>query len=140
MGFIKPYPPFACPSGDGRNFVLVDNLYYIAEDGTKYRGMVGATTDGASTPQIVWSKFPPFGQYWLAAIFHDFLYRAAVEIWSESEQRWVRTQVQKDVADRLLLEAMNGLGVDHNTQWTIYNAVKDFGDSSFSDDLAKPIT
>lgn len=33
----------------------------------------GFITDGATTPRIVWSLFPPTGRYFLAAVLHDYL-------------------------------------------------------------------
>ena len=33
----------------------------------------GFVSDGASVPQIFWSRYPPFGQYLEAAIVHDRL-------------------------------------------------------------------
>lgn len=138
MSFILPYPAFTCPTGDGRNFVLQDYLYFIDKNGNQYRGIKGGITDGASTPREIWITYPPFGLYWIAAVFHDLMYRAEVEMLVNVT--WIRVQLPKDICDSLLLEAMTSLGVDEITKSIIYNAVKDFGNNSFSDDLAKPIT
>jgi hypothetical protein len=137
FGFQKPYPLFACPSGDGHNWVLANELIYIAKDGTQYKGIVGGTTDGASTPQAIWNIYPPFGKYWLAAILHDLAYRSM--LCKLINDNWVRVQISFDEANSLLLEAMESLSVDEFTKNIIYEAVKKVGQDAFSDDLAQPI-
>ena len=34
----------------------------------------GFDTDGSSSPRFLWSFFPPFGDFFLAALIHDYLY------------------------------------------------------------------
>jgi hypothetical protein len=136
-GFLQPYPLFSCPSGDGRNFVLSDYLYYTTSCGTEYRGIVGATTDGASTPREIWNVYPPFGKYWLAAILHDFAYRGMLEEKMDSGL-WVRVQLPFNECNDLLMDAMKQLGIDILTRNIIYNAVKVAGQDAFLNDLAQP--
>ena len=33
----------------------------------------GFVSDGASTPRLLWSIFPPVGRYFAAAVVHDYL-------------------------------------------------------------------
>lgn len=77
-GFLQPYPDLRCPSGDGRNFVLLGPLDYIAQDGTHYRALKGSQTDGPSIPQRLWSVIPPTGEVWLPGILHDAAYRGTL--------------------------------------------------------------
>lgn len=135
--FLKPYPTFSCPTGDGRNFFLQGNLYYIAKDGTNYRGIIGSPTDGASTPKAIWNFYPPFGDYWLAAILHDCCFRSNLE--QNVGGAWIRVQLGEQKNDDLFNEAMESLGVSKFDRLTIYNAVKQFGNAAFVEDLAKPI-
>lgn len=54
-------------------------------------------SDGASVPQVFWNIFPPFGDYLLAAIIHDYFCDLGHE--DKSPINWL-------VAARLFLEAM----------------------------------
>lgn len=137
MPFTKS--TLAVSTSDGHNFALdIEHLQYTANDGTVYRSVMGATTDGASVPRELWNIYPPFGLYWLAAVLHDCAYRAMLEKLLPNGT-WLRVQLAKADCDNLLLEAMTGLGVDASTRGIIYHAVSAMGDSSFVDDLAKPI-
>lgn len=42
-------------------------------------------TDGASVPRAFWSIFDPFGEYFGAAVIHDFLYSPANLEYSRAE-------------------------------------------------------
>lgn len=137
MPFLKQSLDLQCPSGDGHNFVLLEPLTFITRDGTYYRGITGATTDGASTPAILWSKYPPFGLWWLPAVLHDCAYRCMLE--KLVGTKWIRVQLTKAEADSLLLEAMEDQQVGEFDREAIYNAVKDFGGLSFLADMAEPI-
>lgn len=136
-GFLQPYPKFECPTGDGWNFKLCDFLYYNDSNGNQYRGIVGGASDGASTPRSVWSLYPPFGKYWLAAYLHDLAYRCMIEKLINGV--WRRVQLEKDECDALLLDAMVSLGVDEKDRTIIYEAVKKFAAEAFLEDLAQPI-
>lgn len=107
-------------SRDGHNFKLIEEFSFTCKDGTVIIVPVGAESDGASTPRIVWDIIPPFGLYWMAAFLHDYLYRY--------------TKYTKEFCDGVLLEAMECLGVDEETREIIYDAVKDFGHEAFNND------
>jgi len=74
--------PLRVSSLDGRNFVLLADVFYVAGDGTRYCLPAGATSDGASTPPEVWPLVPPFGKYWPAAYLHDAAYRNTLLMWN----------------------------------------------------------
>ena len=109
-------------SADGRNFVLVEPLVYVTAAGEIITAPPGTTTDGASTPRILWRVIPPFGPYWPAAVLHDYLYRSS--------------QKPKAECDSILLEAMLWLGVEQVEADAIYEGVKLGGQSSFDSDRA----
>jgi hypothetical protein len=125
-------------TSDGRNFTLLTPLVFQCADGRMFRAMIGATTDGASTPQVGWNLIPPFGAYWRAAVLHDAAYRCALEQ-QQVNATWVRVMLPKDQADALLLEAMESCGVDFATRETIYEAVTKLGDNAWLGDAAQPI-
>lgn len=77
----------------------------------------GFVTDFASIPREFWSLLRPDGDYSYAAVFHDFLY-------------WNQT-TSKEYADSVLKFAMEDFKIDSKTIWTIYTAVKLFGQSAW---------
>lgn len=107
-------------SRDGHHFIVVEPFSYTTRAGQMIIIPAGTQTDGASTPHALWPTLPPFGKYWKAAILHDHLYR--------NEQR------PREECDRLLLEAMESLGVDQVTGRIIYGGVVAGGQSSFDED------
>lgn len=74
-------------------------------------------TDFASIPRGLWNVLPPAGAYGKAAVIHDWLY----------QMRVVRPSgrlVDRAEADRVLLEAMEVLGVRRFTRHVIYAGVR----------------
>ena len=127
-------------SADGHNWVATQYFYWWWK-GKLYRCVIGATTDGASTPSIIWNVLPPFGWYWLAAICHDFGYRGQVEV-QNPDGSWTRIQMSFGDCNTMILDLMTVLQSrpEHEGEkYTIYQAVRLAGQDSFSDDLAKPI-
>jgi hypothetical protein len=73
----------------------------------------GFKTDGASVPRLLWWLFPPFGgDYDQAAVLHDFLYRTAF------------LNLERVVADAILLEAMVVLRTGALARWSIFVGVR----------------
>ena len=131
--------PFQVSTFDGRNFIALQPIDYIALDGTQYRIPIGATSDGASTPPILWEKFnrdwiPPFGSYWPAAYLHDAAYRNSLLFWNGAS--FVTAALPKDKCDSLLLESMDSLGTHDITKEEIYKGVVAMGTCSFATDRA----
>lgn len=79
----------------------------------------GTLTDGASIPRIFWNILSPFGEYFAAALIHDYLY-------SPANNRFTRAE-----ADLILLEAMKALNVPAVKRVIIYRAVRLFGWRSY---------
>lgn len=78
----------------------------------------GFVTDGASVPRILWPIFNPFGEYFRAAVMHDFLYSTAGDC-------------SRFLADSLFREAMKELGVPIWRRVVMYYAVRAFGWMAF---------
>jgi hypothetical protein len=72
----------------------------------------GFLTDGASVPRIFWSFFSPFGEYFKAALIHDFLYTKENKSFNRIE------------SDKIFLEAMIEVGVPYIRRSLIYRAVR----------------
>ncbi len=82
----------------------------LNDGGTKtIRVPKGFVTDLASTPRIVWSVYPPFGNYLTASILHDYLY------WRQS--------CTKDQADKILYQTMRDGGASQTTQTLFIDAL-----------------
>lgn len=118
MSFVDPF--VSVTTGDGLTCTLLAPLVYVAKSGDVITVPAGVTTDGASTPPVLWPTIPPFGKYWLAAVMHDWLYRFSDK--------------PKDECDSLFLEAMESCGVDDVTAHTIYEGVHLFGWKAFRED------
>lgn len=114
--------PIDFESVDGQHGTLAKELIYESAAGHIFVVPVGTSTDGASVPECLWNILPPFGSYWPAAILHDWAYRVS--------------NMPKPFCDRLLLEAMESLGVGWCKRNTIYWGVRLFGRMSFDEDRA----
>ena len=124
--------PFRVSTLDGRNFVLLADVYYTSAEGTRYCLPAGATSDGASTPPELWPLIPPFGLYWPAAYLHDTAYRDTLLVWNGTA--WVKAALPKDRCDSLLRQAMGALGVGELEREAIFEGVVLAGASSFNED------
>ncbi len=118
---------------DGRNVILAEDVFYFSGDGTCYCAPSGSTSDGCSTPPELWPSIPPFGTYWLAAVFHDCAYRGTLTIWS-ADGAVRNANLTKVQSDDLFLSAMMELGTPLVERNTIYEGVHLFGWKAFRDD------
>jgi hypothetical protein len=98
---------------DSRIFELASPFRYIGSRGT-ITVPAGFTTDGASVPRVFWSIFQPFGEYFPAAVVHDYLY----------SPRSMHLRLERKTADLIFKEAMYNLGIGWLTRGTIYQAVR----------------
>ena len=89
--------------GGSRVFELTEMFRYYSP-ALEIAVPAGFVTDGASVPQIFWNIFSPFGEYFPAALIHDFLYSK-----SSNPQHGELTRKQ---ADKIFLGAMRDIGVD----------------------------
>jgi hypothetical protein len=113
----------AVQTSDGRTFRLLEPLVYSSpQHGSTTTVPAGFESDGASTPSSVWSIVPPFGQYFRAAVLHDWLYR--------------ETYLPREYCDSLFCEAMAELGVSALMRETIHAAVRLGGAAPFYHDRA----
>jgi hypothetical protein len=79
----------------------------------------GFVTDFASVPRFFWSVLRPDGEYTYPAIIHDYLY-------------WVQSR-PREVADSILLLAMEDFRINERTRMLIYQSVRDFGYSAWNE-------
>jgi len=111
--------PLILEYGDGHEWRLVQGFRYdtdLVPLGAVYVP-AGFETDFASIPRPLWNILPPTGAYGKAAVVHDWCYR--------------KSGISRELADKILLEAMETLGVSWLTRHLIYRAVRVFGGSAY---------
>ena len=126
-------------SSDGQNVILLEPLIYVRKDGITIRNRAGATSDGLSTPRIVWDILPPFGKPWFSGIIHDGGYRGTLEILTPAGN-WMPLPLaycDEAYCDSLIKEAMESQGVNALEVETIFVALKECGWRAFDEDRKK---
>jgi len=123
---------FKVYSTDGHNFILLEDIQYMSRLGVLYILPAGATSDGASVPQVAWNILPPFGSYWKAAYLHDCAYRNTLLLADKSVANLTFEQ-----SNDLLKEAMEVDGETEDiTIFNIYEGVALGGRVAFDGDRA----
>ena len=82
----------------------------------------GFVTDLASIPRAFWSIRRPEGRHAFAAVVHDYLY-------------WTQTKTRKE-ADNIFKQAMLDSKVGKKEAETLYQAVRQFGESAWENNKA----
>tara|TARA_R110000782_G_scaffold247013_1_gene333674 strand:+ start:109 stop:537 length:429 start_codon:yes stop_codon:yes gene_type:complete len=119
------------PIGKEKHFILLNDLNVKLSDSVIVNIPKGFIFDGSSVPRIFWFAFPPYGNFFFAAMIHDYLY-----------QRRYRSKVigvkrAKEFADKEMLIWSNvlnnrnfGKRIDNYIR---YYAVKFFGMKQYLD-------
>ena len=103
---------------NGKYWMLWQPLIYrIKDSGLSITVPAGFVTDLVSTPRAVWTVVPPTGRYQRAAIIHDWLY------WTQPCSR--------DQSDRIMVLAMEELGVSAVTRGLVYESLERFGEAAW---------
>lgn len=121
---IRPaQPPLLSPFGDGTQWVVWEDIYFIVELNDKTKTTIrvprGFVTDLASTPPEVWRWYPPFGKYLTASILHDYLY-------------W-RQICKQEEADKILAQTMKDADAPQGDQTRFFSALTLRGKKALSD-------
>lgn len=138
QGFQQPFPDLHCPTFDGKNFILLGNLDFIASDGTHYRAIRGTSSDGPSIPQRLWSAISPVGAVWACGVLHDAAYRGTLVVVNADGTESTVT-LDRAQRDGLLMDAMIAQGIGEVERQEVYQAVRLAGESSLEGDLALPL-
>lgn len=118
---------------NGHDVVLLEDLVYHCKQGHTYRVPAGSTSDGISTPPVLWLSLPPFGNWWYPGILHDAFYRNTLEI-QDVDGGWHKCDITKDYADWLFKEAMLLNDVSESDAEIIFQGVAQFGRHAFKVD------
>lgn len=123
---------------DGLNMTHMRPIHFWL-NGKHYRIRTGATSDGLSSPRILWIFLPPFNRkYWLPANAHDGGYRGFLEVFEHGEWRKVTHTEYWD--DRMILKLLISQGTHKAMAYTIYWALRLFGWKAFREDREKQPT
>jgi hypothetical protein len=95
---------------DGLHHVLTQTLTYRTRLGEDVTAPVGFWTDGASVPRILWRIYPPFGEYFRAAVVHDFMY--------------YRGSFVRSKCDAIFKEAILACGCNNVTAFNLHLGVR----------------
>lgn len=98
---------------------MIERFRYLSTVHGEIEVPAGFITDGASVPRIFWGVLSPFGDYFGAALIHDFLY-------SPNNRRFDRR-----TCDAIFLQAMTDAGVPWLRRRVIHRAVRVGGWASF---------
>ncbi len=91
--------------------------------GVTYTVPTDFITDGASVPRPLWRIAPPMtGRHAEAAVLHDYLYSLDCKLYSTTSH---------EVADRIFLAAMKGMGTSLFVRSLIFAGVYAFGFPAF---------
>jgi hypothetical protein len=119
---------------NSRNWKVVKGFTYYINDslvGPRIDIPPGFITDFASTPKIIWPIIPPWGKYGNAAIVHDFLYqnKFIINYVLDDNHKYhdVKIFIEKNIADKIFLHAMEVLQVPWWKRRIMFLAVKYFG-------------
>jgi hypothetical protein len=132
---------FRTETQDFRHHVLVEakQIKVAYDDGSEalFQIPVGAPSDLASTPPIIWTKLgfewlPPFGDYAPDCYAHDSAYNGSLEVWNGTD--WVKAMLSKEDSDDLLFALMTGAGVNPLKAREIYDGVHIGGQKAFDED------
>ena len=73
--------------GSHKKWEVIKEIKHELSDGTTIVIPKGFQTDLSSVPQLLWNAFPPYGNFLLAALVHDYLYfyRHRSRVFSDKE-------------------------------------------------------
>ena len=62
------------PIRSERHYIVEEDIVVKLTDESIIKIPKGFTFDGSSSPRFLWWSFPPYGDFFFAAILHDYLY------------------------------------------------------------------
>jgi len=119
------------PITKSSHFRIENNLSITLSDGSAIIIPKGFEFDGSSAPRFLWWFFPSYGNFFFAAVVHDYLYH--IKYLSEE----IGVNLAKEFADKEMLTWSNllndsnfGKRIDNKLR---YLAVKWFGKKQYLD-------
>lgn len=103
------------------------SLLSLVEGSFDATAPTGFVTDLASAPSVVWTWFPPEGQYTKAAAIHDYLYSVRGRVGHG-------VKLSRAGVDRVFYLGMKVLGVSEFKSRLMWLAVRTFGASHWGEE------
>jgi len=129
LGLIKVIPVY--PINKEAHFRLIHDLRVILSDGREIIIPKDFEFDGSSSPRFIWWLFPSYGDFFFAALLHDYLY--SIRYLSEE----IGLSLAQKYADDEMLIWSNAL--NSKTYWRLldnslrHKAVRWFGKKQYLD-------
>jgi len=108
------------PSKKGKKWKIFEQIDVPLSDGSILKIPKGFETDLSSVPKFLWGILPPFGNFLLAALVHDYLY-------VEKDSRG------RKFADKEMLIISNKRNKNKVDNYLRYFAVRVFGNLYWND-------
>lgn len=108
------------PSKNGKKWKTANELKVELSDKSILIIEKGFETDLSTVPKFLWGIFPPFGNFLIAAIVHDYLYKT-------------KDKRGRKFADMEMLRISNKLNKNKLDNYTRYFAVRIFGGLYWND-------
>jgi hypothetical protein len=133
-GFLEDF--IDTRSSNGRDDTFLSELHFRDINGNMFKIPIGSTTDGGSTPRIVWvvPGFEPVGAHYFEYALHDAAYRGTLLIRHGIEYKPANlTRLQ---ADRLLDRALELRGMSSWKRAAVYRTLRATGWKAFNNSRA----
>jgi len=115
------FPPIKVYYLHGKKWLIIEPITVALSNGEEITVPVGMETDLSSSPKYLWGLFPPYGDFLLAAIIHDYLY-----IYDYKKIEWGNKKA-KAFADYQMLYFSNLINKNYIDNYLRYLAVRLFG-------------
>lgn len=109
----------------GKFWELTDDIKHTLHNGFEIIIPKGFKTDLSSTPKFLWGILPPFGDFLLGAIVHDWLYV------SDFQRKKIGTKRAREFADKEMYLISSELSDNKVDNWLRWKGVRLFGGSIY---------
>ena len=113
------------------HYIVLEELTIKLSDESIIKIPKGFTFNGSSSPRLLWWLFPPYGDFFFAAIIHDYLYHIRYKS-SEMDIKLAKKLADKEMLiwSNILNKRNFGKRLDNKLR---YYAVKWFGMKQYKD-------
>jgi hypothetical protein len=105
----------------GKFWELTDDLKHVLHNGAEIIIPKGFKTDLSSTPKFLWGLLPPYGDFLLSAIVHDWLYV------SDYQRKKIGSKRAREFADKEMYLIASELHDNKVDNWLRWKGVRLFG-------------
>jgi len=110
---------------EDKYWLLLDDMKHKLHNGDEIIIPKGMKTDLSSTPKFLWGLMPPYGDFLLGAIVHDWLYI------SDYQRNKIGFKRAREFADKEMLIISNEINNNKVDNWIRWAGVRLFGGSVY---------